>query len=58
MCNLKRNKNALIYKEETDSDIGNKFMFTREKLGGGIKAQDYQVYPPIWKMGKQQGFSL
>jgi len=40
MCNLKRNKNALIYKEETDSDIGNKFMFTKEKLGGGIKAQD------------------
>ena len=40
MCNLKRNKNALIYKEETDSDIGNTFMFTKEKLGGGIKAQD------------------
>ena len=35
MWNIKYDTNELIYKTETDSDIENKLMITKEELGGG-----------------------
>ena len=36
MWNLKTSTNELIYKPETDSDIGNKLMVTKGEVGRGI----------------------
>ena len=37
MWNLKNNSNELIYKTETDSQIGNKLWLPKGKAGGGVR---------------------
>lgn len=56
MCNLKRNKNALIYKEETDSDKETNLCLPKKSWGEGFKHRINNYTPPYEKWVSNKDF--